>query len=46
MLVSEEELTVEIAQVNCIQVNYVNLAEATQYQVFEEFTSYPSSSHE
>lgn len=42
MLVSEEKLPIEIAEINCIKVNYVDLAEACENEVLEQFASYPT----
>ena len=46
MFMSEEELTVEIAQVDSVKINDVDVAEAGHDQIFEEFASYPASTNE
>lgn len=45
MLVSEEELPIEIAQVDGIEVNDVDFAEAGEDKVLEKFASDPSSTY-
>jgi hypothetical protein len=35
VFVSEEELTVEVAQVNCIEIDDVNVAEPGEDEVFQ-----------
>lgn len=40
---SEEELPVEIAEVDCVQIDDVNLAEAGEDEVLEEFAAYAAS---
>jgi hypothetical protein len=35
MFVSEEELAVKVAEVDCVEIDYVNFAEASQGKVFE-----------
>jgi hypothetical protein len=35
MLVTEEKLTVQVAQVDCIEINDMNLAKAGEHKVFE-----------
>lgn len=45
MLMSEEELSVEVGQVNRVEVNDVNLAEAVKDQVFQQLASDTSSAH-
>lgn len=39
MLMSEEELTVEVAQVDCIKVDDVDFAESREDEVFEELAA-------
>ena len=39
MFMSEEELAIEVAQVDCIQVDNVDFAEPGQDEVFEEFAA-------
>lgn len=39
MFMSEEELAVEIAKVDCVKVDDMDFAEASQGEVFEEFTA-------
>ena len=45
MLVSEEELAIEIAQVNGVEVNHMDLAEAGADEVLEEFAADASSAN-
>ena len=37
---SEEELAIEVAKIDCIQVYDMNFAKACQDQVLEQLTSY------
>ena len=46
MLMPEEELPIQIAEVNGIEVNYVDFAEAGKDKVFEQFTADASSSYQ
>ena len=39
MFLSEEELAVQVAQINCIKIDYVNLPEASHDHIFEQFAS-------
>ena len=45
MLVSEEELTVEVAQVDGVQIDDLNLTEAGKGKVFQEFASYTTCAY-
>ena len=46
MLMTEEKLAVEIAQVDCVQVDDVDLAKPTHHKVLEEFASYPTGTNQ
>jgi hypothetical protein len=46
VFVPEQELTVQVAQIDCIKVDDVNLAEAGQDQVLEQFASNAASANE
>ena len=35
MFAPEEELTIEIGEIDCVKVNYVNFAETSENEVFE-----------
>lgn len=39
VFLSEEKLTVEIGEINCIEVNDVNLTEPSEDEVFEELAA-------
>lgn len=43
MLMTEQKLAVQVAQVDSVKVDDVNLAEAGQDEILEEFTAYASS---
>lgn len=45
MLMTEKELTVQIAQVDCIEINDVNLTEASEHEVFEQLTANATGSN-
>jgi hypothetical protein len=42
----EKELTVQITDVDCVQVNYLDVAKSRESEVFEEFTSYATGATE
>lgn len=46
MLVSEEELAIQVAQVDGVQVDEVDFAEAGQQQVLEQFAADPAGADE
>jgi hypothetical protein len=46
VLVSEEELAIQIAQVDGVQVDDVDFAEAGQQQVLEQFAADPAGANE
>jgi hypothetical protein len=39
MLVSEQKLSVEIREINSVQINYMNLSEAAEHQILQQFAS-------
>jgi hypothetical protein len=39
MFMAEEELAIQIAQINCIEVDNVNFAEPVENKVFEQLTA-------
>ena len=39
MFLTEEELAIEVAKVDCVEIDYVYLAKAGQDEVFEDFTA-------
>lgn len=45
MLVAEQELTVEVAQVDGVEVDNVDFAEAGENEVLEELTTNATSSN-
>jgi hypothetical protein len=45
MFLSEEELTVQIAQVDGIKIDYVDVSKAGHDQVLEQFASYPTGTN-
>jgi hypothetical protein len=45
MFLSEEELTVQVAQVDGIKVDYVDVSKAGHDQVLEQFASYPTGTN-
>lgn len=46
MLVTEKELAIQVAQVNCIEVDDVDFAKAGKQEVLEQFTANATSAHE
>lgn len=40
----EEKLTIEVGIVNCVHIDYVNVAKPNESQIFQKFTSQSSSS--
>lgn len=36
---AKEELTIEVAEIDCVQIDDVDLAEASENEVLEEFTA-------
>lgn len=42
----EEELPVEIAQVDCIKINDVNLTKASEDKILQELTAYSPSANQ
>jgi len=45
VLVPKEKLAIEIAKVDSVEIDDVDLAEAGQHKVLEEFASDPASSN-
>jgi hypothetical protein len=45
VLVAEQELPIQIAQINRVQVDNVYLAEASEHEVLEQFAADAASSH-
>ena len=45
MLVTEEELSVEVAKIDCVKVDNVYFSKACQDQVLEEFASDSACAH-
>jgi hypothetical protein len=45
MLVAKQELPIEVAQINCVQIDDVDLAEAREDQVLQQFASDTASAH-
>lgn len=45
MFVSEEELPIEIAKIDCIEVDDMDLSEACENEVLEKFASNPSGAN-
>lgn len=41
MFVSEEKLPIEVAKIDCIEVNDMDLAETCEHEVLEQFASNP-----
>ena len=41
----KEELSVEVAHINCVQVNDVKVCEACQDQILEKFAPYTTRTH-
>ena len=46
MFMTEEELSVQVAQIDCIQVDDVDLAKPGQDEVFQQLTADPTSADE
>lgn len=46
MFVTEEELAVQVTEVDCIEIDDVNLSEAGEDEVFKQFASDAASSNE
>ena len=46
VLVSEEELSVEVSNIYPIQIYYMNILEAAQCKILQNFTSQSSSSND
>lgn len=45
MLVAEQELSIEVAEVDGIEVHDVNLSKPSENEVFEKLTAYTSGSN-
>jgi hypothetical protein len=45
VLVAEQELPVQIAQINRVQVDNVNLSKASEHKILEQFAADATSSH-
>jgi hypothetical protein len=46
MFVSEEELAVEVAEVDCVEIDDVDFAEAGEGEVLEKFAADPAGADE
>jgi hypothetical protein len=46
MFLSKEELTIQVAQIDCIEVNYVDLTEASEDEVLQELAADPACADE
>jgi hypothetical protein len=46
MFVSEEELAVEVAEVDCVEIDDVDFAEASEGEVLEKFAADPAGADE
>ena len=45
MLMTEKELSIEVAQIDCIKIDDVDLSKTSEYEVFQELTSDSTSTN-
>jgi len=45
MLMSKEELSVQVAEIDCIEIHDMNLSEASKNQILEQFAANSTSSN-